>query len=144
VTMYEESVVTPLIWSWPGHVPAQAVRPELVSTYDLLPTLCEAADVPPPSGNLCGRSYLTLVTGKPLPKNQRWRTTVFGRYGNTEMSRADRYKLVLRDSGKGPGELYDLRLDPGEKTNRYDDQQFVSVRTDLAGQLQGWRARYSS
>jgi arylsulfatase A-like enzyme len=120
------------------------VRPELVSSYDLLLTLCEGADVPPPAGNLCGRSYLPLVTGKPLPKKQPWRTTVFGRYGNTELSRADRYKLVLRDGGKGPGELYDLRVDPAEKTNRYEDAQFVTVRTQLASELQGWRSHYSS
>ena len=37
--MYDESVNTPLIWSWPGEVPAQLTRPEVVSSYDLVPTL---------------------------------------------------------------------------------------------------------
>jgi arylsulfatase A-like enzyme len=142
--MYEESVVTPLIWSWPGRVPAQAVRPEVVSAYDLLPTICEAAGATPPAGNLCGRSYLPLVTGKPLPKKQPWRTTVFGKYGNTEMARADRYKVVYRDGGKGPGELYDLKTDPAEKTNRYQDDQFVTVRSQLLSNLQDWKSKYSA
>ena len=39
--MYEESVATPLILSWPLRVPPQVVRPEIVSAYDLVPTLCD-------------------------------------------------------------------------------------------------------
>src|SRR5262249_45662200 len=41
INMYEEVGAPPMFWSWPGRVPAQATRPELVSTYDLVPTLCE-------------------------------------------------------------------------------------------------------
>ena len=143
VNMYEESVATPLIWSWLGHVPAQAVRPEVVSAYDFVPTLCDLLDVSPPAANLCGRSYLPLVTGRPLPKKLPWRTTVFGHYRNTDMARTDRYKLVLRDGGKGPGELYDLVADPAEKANQYANQQFLTVRTSLSQGLSGWKQRYS-
>jgi arylsulfatase A-like enzyme len=143
VNMYEEAVITPLIWSWIGHVPAQAVRPELVSTYDLVPTLCDLLGVPAPAGHLCGRSYLPLVTGKPLPKKEPWRTTVFGHYRNTDMARSDRYKLVSRDGGKGPGELYDLVADPGEKTNQNANPQFLTVRTSLWQALSAWKQRFS-
>jgi arylsulfatase A-like enzyme len=142
--MYEESVNTPLIWSWPGQIPAQAVRPEVVSSYDLVPTLLDLLSMPAPSRNLCGRSYGLLVTGKPLPKKQPWRSTAFGRCENTEMARMDRYKLVLRDQGKGPGELYDLKADPGERSNRYDDPQFLTVRNSLTAELTAWRQKYSS
>jgi arylsulfatase A-like enzyme len=139
VNMYRESVETPLFWSWPGHVPPEIERPELVSTYDFLPAVCEITAAATPNRNLCGRSYLALATGKPLPKKKPWRTTVFGHYRNTDMAREDRYKLVVRDQGKGPNELYDEAADPQETTNQYDNQQFLSVRTTLAAELAKWK-----
>ncbi len=142
--MYEESVTTPLLWSWVGDVPAQAVRPEVVSTYDLLPTVLDIAEAGKPPANLCGRSYRALVTGKPLPPKEPWRTTVFAHYANTDMAREERYKAVLRDQGKGPGELYDLRTDPGESLNQYNNPEFVTVRNSLTAELNGWRQKYSA
>ena len=143
--MFQEAVGTPLIWSWLGHVPPDVTRPDQVSAYDLVPSICELASSNLPSANLCGRSYLALATGKPLPKKQPWRTTVFAADGPTAMARVERYKLVERTPGahSGPGELYDLVADPGERQNQYDNQQFLSVRTELAGSLAAWKQRYS-
>jgi arylsulfatase A-like enzyme len=118
-------------------------RPELVSAYDLLPTLCDLTGADLPARNLCGRSYLPLATGKPLPKKQPWRTTVFSHCQNTDMAREKRYKLVLRDQGKGVGELYDLGVDARERVNQYDNPQFLTVRTSLAAALANWKQTYS-
>jgi arylsulfatase A-like enzyme len=142
--MYRESVETPLIWVWPGQVPAQLTRPELVSSYDLLPSLCDLLSIAPPSGNLCGRSYVLLATGKPLPKKQPWRTTVFSQLRDTSMARVERYALTLRNQGKGPGELYDLKVDSGEISNQYDNPQFLTVRNQLASEVVAWERRCSS
>jgi arylsulfatase A-like enzyme len=142
--MYEEVVSTPLVWSWQGRVPPQLTRPELVSAYDLVPTLCALTGAGLPPRHLCGRSYLPLATGKPLPKKQPWRTTVFSHCQNTDMARDKRYKLVLRDQGKGPGELYDLSADPRERVNQYENPQFVTVRTSLAADLARWKQGYSA
>ena len=117
---------------------------ELVSAYDLLPSLCDIADTEVPERNLCGRSYKLLATGKRLPKKQPWRTTVFSYYKNTEMARVERYKLVWRNGGKGPNELYDLMADAEERTNQIDNEQFVSVKTTLAGELEDWKKKYSA
>jgi choline-sulfatase len=144
INMYEEVMKTPMIWSWWGKVPAEGARPELVSFYDVLPSLCEAARVPVPSGrNLCGRSYVPLATNRPLPRKNPWENLVFGDFRNTEMARDFRYKLVSRDQGKGPGELYDLRSDPREKVNQYDNDEFITVRNRLTQDLEGWRKKYS-
>ena len=139
--MYQESVATPLIWSWLGHVPAGVTRPEQVSAYDLVPSMCEILSSNLPSANLCGRSYLPLATGKPLPKKQPWRITVFAADHTTYMARVERYKLVERNPG--PGELYDLVADPTERQNQYDNAQFVNIRQELAGGLASWKQRYS-
>lgn len=144
INMYEEVVQTPMIWNWRGKTPVEAARPELVSFYDLLPTLCEATGAPLPKGrNLCGRSYLALVTNKPLPKKEPWRSLVFGEFRNTYMVRDTRYKLVWRNEGQGPNELYDLRTDPREKTNQYANPEFTTVREALASALEGWRKKYT-
>ena len=42
--MYQETTVTPMIWSWSGRVPTQLTRPELVSST----TCCPPSAKPPP------------------------------------------------------------------------------------------------
>jgi arylsulfatase A-like enzyme len=142
--MYEEAIATPMVWSWSGHVVPLATRPEMVSAYDLVPTICDITPAELPDRNLCGRSYLALASGKPLPRKQPWRTTVFAQYGDTAMARSDRYKLVAHDEGKGPGELYDDRVDPREKLNQYDNPQFMTVKASLQAELAKWKQKYSA
>jgi choline-sulfatase len=144
INMYEEVMQVPMIWHWPGHTPVQAMRNELVSFYDVMPTLCEVSGASVPSRNLCGRSFLPLATGGTLPKKEPWKNLVFGHFRNTEMVRDTRFKLVIRNDGKGPNELFDLRNDPHEKLNQYANPEFMTSRDKLAGELQAWRQRYSS
>ncbi|MGH9721542.1 MAG: sulfatase family protein [Bryobacteraceae bacterium] len=144
INMYEEVMQVPMIWNWPGRVPVQGVRPELASFYDVLPTIADVAGAPLPQGrNYCGRSYLPLALGRTLPKKEAWRTTVFGHFRNTEMARDSRYKVVVRDEGRGPGEFYDLRSDPREKLNLYETPERIIERDRLAGELAAWRKRYA-
>ena len=142
--MFDEAVSTPIFWSWVGHIPAVAHRPELISAYDFVPTVCELLSLEVPKRNLCGRSYAALATVKPLPKKSPWRLALCAHYGNTDMSREERYKLVVRNDGKGPNELYDLVVDPGEKDNQADNQQFLTVHNELQGILDNWKKNYSS
>jgi len=144
LNMYEEAIAIPMVWSWPGHVVPLATRPEMVSAYDLVPTICDITPAELPERNLCGRSYLALAGGKPLPKKQPWRTTVFAQYGDTAMARSDRYKLIVRNEGKGPGELYDDKVDARERVNQYENQQFMTVKADLSAALGKWKQKYSA
>ena len=140
INMYEEVMQVPLLLHWRGRIPVESVRPELVSFYDFLPAVCEAAGVTLPAGRrYCGRSYLPLATGRPLPPNQPWPVHVFGHFRNTEMARDGRYKLILRNSGDGPNELYDLRADPREKTNQFGNPGFITVSSRLRAALDAWR-----
>lgn len=141
--MFEQAVATPMFWSWPGHIPAVAHRPDLVSAYDFVPTVCDLLGLALPQRNLCGRSYASQVTAKPLPPKTPQRLAVFAHYGNTDMSREDRYKLVSRNDGKGPNELYDLVVDPTEKDNQGDNPQFLTIHTEMQGELDKWKKRFS-
>jgi arylsulfatase A-like enzyme len=144
VNLYEEAVATPMVWSWAGHVVPMATRPEMVSAFDLVPTICDITPAGLPERNLCGRSYLALASGKPLPRKQPWRTTVFAQYGDAAMARSDRYKLIVRNEGKGPGELYDDKVDPREKLNQYENPQFMTVKASLLAELGKWKQKYSA
>lgn len=144
INMYDEVVRVPMIVSWPGKIPTGEMAPEMVSFYDVLPTVCEAAGVTPPTNRgLVGRSFLPIAKRDPLPKKAPWRNVVFGHFRNTEMARDARYKLVLRNDGKGPNELFDITADPREKVNRYDDPSYVSVRDRLTSDLAAWRKQTS-
>jgi arylsulfatase A-like enzyme len=140
---FEEVIAPPMIWTWPARVTPLGVRPEMVSGFDLVPTLCDLTPADLPSQNLPGRSYLLLVQGRLLPKKQPWRSTAFLTSGNAGVARDDRYKLVLRNDGRGPNELFDLKADAQERVNQFDNPQFLTVKAQLTGELTRWRQKYT-
>jgi arylsulfatase A-like enzyme len=144
VNMYEEAVLTPMILRWPARLPPQTNRPESIGSLDFVPTVCEIAGVAPPGRNLCGRSYLDVITGKPLPAKKPWPKAVFSHLQDTDMCRDSLFKVVIRGDGKGPNEFYDLQADPREATNGYADGQYASLRPQLAAEIAKWKQRYSS
>ena len=73
-TVYEGGLRVPLIVRWPGKAKAGAVRRELVSTIDILPSALEAAQVEPPA-SLPGRALQPLLTGE---SSVPWRRYIFG------------------------------------------------------------------
>ena len=62
-TVYEGGLRVPLIVRWPGQAKAAAVRRELVSTVDLVPTILAAAAINVP-GELPGRPLQPLLRDK--------------------------------------------------------------------------------
>jgi hypothetical protein len=60
------------------------------------------------------------------------------------MARNDRYKLIVRNEGKGPGELYDDKVDARERVNQYDNPQFMTVKAALQAELTRWKQKYSA
>ena len=144
INMYDEVMRVPMIWNWPGKIPTEYVAPDMVSFYDFMPTICEITGSPEPEGRkLCGRSYAPLIRRERLPKKQPWKQVAYGSFRNTEMLRDTRFKLVLRDGGAGPGELFDIKADPREMTNQYTNPQFITVRDRLSKDLAAWRQRTS-
>ena len=139
-----EVLQTPLIYSWPGHAPVEASVPDLVGGYDLLFTLCAAADVAPPPGNLCGRSYLTLVQGRAFTKKNPWRSMLYGSFGDSDTVSDNRFKLVMHNDGKGPNQLFDLRADSTKALiNQYGNRAFITTRDLMRRSLTQWKTQYS-
>ncbi|MCL4841163.1 MAG: sulfatase-like hydrolase/transferase [Bryobacteraceae bacterium] len=136
--LFEEVVQAPMIWSWPGRVPVQAIRPELVGSYDFVPTLCAVAGLEAPAG-LPGRNYLPVVTSRALPEGEEWRDLVFARMGDAWMARDNRFKLINRFNSASDNEFYDLRQDPREFDNLIDDARYLTVKERLNGELAAWK-----
>jgi arylsulfatase A-like enzyme len=138
--MYDELVRVPLVISWPGRIRA-ARADALVSLIDLLPTLCDLADVPPP-GDVDGLSLRPILE----QRAPQVRDMVFAEYYGKQswrvpirMVRTDRWKYV-RYLGYGD-ELYDVVADPGELRNLAADAGAAGERLRLGRELDDWIRR---
>ena len=118
--LYEEAARIPFVMSQEGVIPRGVVDDDhLVSNgLDLLPTLCDAANIRPPKG-LNGRSLLPLARGE---ENVRWRDYVVVESLHGRMLRTDRFKYSIYASGSNREQLVDLKNDPGEMRNLADDE----------------------
>jgi len=139
--MYEESVKVPFILSFPGRVPGGKVCRTLLSHYDFLPTLLGWLNLPLPEGAaLPGRDFSGLLNGKEIEDNEY--VMVCDEYGPVRMVRTREWKYVHRFP-YGPHELYNLKEDPGERTNRVNDSACRSMVSDLRALLHDWFFRYA-
>jgi len=139
--MYDSSVKVPAIFSHPGVVPEDVVRHELVSGYDVMPTLIDYAGLTKPAAqNLPGRSFLPLLHGDNA--GEREHVVVFDEYGPVRMIRTRDWKYVHRFP-YGPHELYDLVNDPMERVNLVDDDARRESRLSLEQELREWFGRYA-
>ena len=139
--MYDTSVKVPFIVWGPGLVRQGAVVDNLISHYDILPTLREYLGQPTdPSEKLPGESFLEeLTVGRP-PVDRR--LCILDEYGPVRMIRSRTHKLV-HEGIRGGHQLYDLTLDPGETVNRYGDPACAAVQEALSRELEEAFAAYT-
>lgn len=140
---HEASVHVPMLFIGPGFLPGRRVS-QPVSLIDVLPTLMDAAHLPPPQ-NIAGRSMLPLVTDDHAP----WPGEVLIQTSETEIGRAIRtrhwkYGVVApkADPHKQPSAaeyeeayLYDLENDPYELQNLLGISGFEALKDDLRTKL---------
>ncbi len=136
---YEGLVRVPLIFSMPGVVKQNVHNDSLVELTDIAPTLLELAGLPADEG-MHGKSLVRQLT-HPEDAGEH-RPFVYSTYTNTlanaekdkksygTMIRNRRYKLV-NYHGHGTGELFDMKQDPGEFNNLWDDPDHQKVKMDL-------------
>ncbi len=132
---YEDMVKVPLIASMPGTIPAGHSCEALQSLVDLPPTMLDFLGQAVPRF-MTGLSQKAVWGGKAarirdnvIVENRHQPTTVFHRSLIN-----DRYKLTVYY--KQPyGELFDLRDDPGEVHNRWDDPAAQSLKSALLLEL---------
>lgn len=149
--MFEESLKTPLLIQWPGVIKPGTECNDMVSNLDFAETFIEiaGAKIPP---LMQGQSFLPLLKGK----KQGNRTTahyyhyyespsehyVPRHYGIT----TDSYKLIHfyydMENPIDDWELFDLKKDPQEMADVYNDPQYKMVRDSLHVELKKLMTKY--
>ena len=136
--MYEESLRMPFLIRWPAGIKPALVSNKMILNVDFAPMLLDAAGVRVPA-DMQGRSFLQLLQSR-TPKD--WRTSMYYRYyhpGDHNVAahygvRTDRYKLIYFDK-LDQWELYDLKNDPIEMHNLYDDPTSAALIKQLKAEL---------
>ena len=141
----------PFVWSWPGHIPEGVVRQEPCETLDMGVTLLGLtglADRRP--GNWRGRDLFSeppaeavFASIKPewyyhndplgirlAMRTARWRMDINWQMGQPRPAR-----------GYMDGNLFDLKSDPQETCNLWNDPACKAVSEELIGKIEGWLAR---
>ena len=145
--MYEESLRMPLLVRCPRKVKAGLVNDDIVLNLDFGPTFLDFAGVEKPS-DMQGDSIRRLLRGK-TPKD--WRTSMYYRYYEYPAVhsvkrhygvRTQRYKLIHFYHDIDEWELYDLRKDPREMKNVYDDPAYADTVKQLKAELERLRKKY--
>ncbi|MCY4411914.1 MAG: sulfatase-like hydrolase/transferase [Caldilineaceae bacterium] len=141
---YEESVRVPLIVSWPGRIPEGQRSENVVSALDVAATMLDAMDAPA-LPNSAGRSFLPQIEG--LNGVPAWEDVAFSEYCTDKFGPPEGayQRMVRREEWKYihyhdyPSQLFNLREDPEELSDRSDDLGCRSILEELRGEvLQGW------
>jgi choline-sulfatase len=142
--MYDTSVKVPTLMSRPGHIPQGHVERNLLSHYDLMPTILDYVRLGYVIGNerdsLPGTSFAGILDGEVQTGDPS--VVVLDEYGPTRMIRTQNLKYIHRYPD-GPHEFYDLANDPNEVTNAIDDIAFRSIIRHMRSQLQDWFDKYA-
>ncbi|MBD3289694.1 sulfatase-like hydrolase/transferase [candidate division KSB1 bacterium] len=140
---YEGLVRVPLILSWPGHFKENVKSHALVELLDITPTLYDIVGIKPT--RMQGKSLLPILKGEKSPDFHRG--FVRCEYYDTlnmkaphepekhkscwaTMYRTEKYKLVVYH-GNEYGEMYDMKNDPNEFNNLWENPDFQNIKNDL-------------
>lgn len=139
-TLYDELIHVPFVISVPGMKGGQVVG-EQVSTLDVLPTILKLTGVPVSkelNRQMVGRDLGAALRGGKLKGADVYSETDLRNYTHKRSLRtSDGWKLIMTlESGKE--ELYDLRKDPGEKSDlsKSETKRFEKLRKKLLGHLE--------
>ncbi|NCC10278.1 MAG: DUF4976 domain-containing protein [Bacteroidia bacterium] len=140
ICFYDEMTNVPFIIAGPGiKRRKKSIKRFLIQpTTDLLPTLCDLAGIAIPKEKL-GISIAPLLKGEKQIKKHAYVASEWHSEYETivtpgRMIRSARYKYTHYLEGNGE-ELYDLKNDPGERTNLVHDPQYASILMDHRNKL---------
>jgi choline-sulfatase len=134
---YEEAAKVPLIACCPGRVaPDHRDSEHLVSGLDVMPTFCDYAGIKPPEG-VSQRSLRPLLEGSATT----WREFVSSEHHiGGRMVRSEQFKYV-RYPDDPVEQLFDMKSDPWETKNLYEDPQHADVLADHRRMLADFQRR---
>ena len=144
--MYEESLKTPFLIRYPKEIPAGSQVNELIQNLDYAPTFLDYANVKIPE-DMQGKSFRKIVSNE----TEEWRDAIYYtyyEYPSVHMVkrhygiRTDRYKLIHFYYDIDEWELFDLKNDPNEMNNIYDDPKYSEIKEQMHKKLSELRVKY--
>jgi len=108
-SLFEESLRSPLIISYPNIEKPGVTSNSMVETLDIFPTLADLAGLPAP-GQAQGVSLKPILSAPDAPGHD-----AVSYQGNTESIRTETHRLIVHEDGNI--ELYDHRSESGETKN---------------------------
>jgi arylsulfatase A-like enzyme len=124
--LYEGGIREPSLVRWPGKVKAGTVSDQVWAFWDFLPTVAEIAGMSPPAG-IDGISMVNALLGKPQ-KDHEYLYWEFHEQGFSQAIRMGDWKAVRVKTKTRPIELYNLKEDPGEKSDVAASHQDIVAR----------------
>ena len=113
-TLWEGGIRVPFIARWSGSIPPGTVSDFVCATWDMLPTMAELLEVEAPD-DIDGVSILPTLLGR--TDAQAARPPLYWEHQGKQAIRRGEWKAIRPKFG-ATTELYDLREDPSETTNR--------------------------
>ena len=138
--MYEHSLRMPLLVRYPGKIKSRSVTKQMVLNLDFAPTFLDLAGVEKPA-DIQGESFVPILKGK---KPSNWRKSMYYHYyeypGWHAVKRhygvrTERYKLIHFYYDIDAWELFDLKKDPDELNNVYNDPAYADILKKLKAEL---------
>lgn len=128
--MYQESFRTPLVMKYPSLIIAGSHTQASIVNADIAPTLLELAGVKTPS-DMQGKSFVPVLKSS---KKEHRKQIFYHYFENGEHAvsphfgvKEGRYKLIRFYKRVESWELFDLKADPQELTNVYDDPKYQRI-----------------
>src|SRR4029077_15771056 len=103
-SLFEGGIRVPAIVSWPGHLPQNEVRSQMVHSCDWLPTLAELCGAALPKNPLDGKSLVPVIRSARAPSPH---DVLHWQFGTSWAVRAGNWKLLfdaLDTTRRAPGE----------------------------------------
>jgi arylsulfatase A-like enzyme/Tfp pilus assembly protein PilF len=136
--VYDSTLRVPLVFSWPGRLPAAARVGGQFRSVDLMTTLLELVGVAAPPTSGVSRAAALRAGGR-IPENESYAESLYGQlhfgYAPLRALRADGWKYIEAPKA----ELYRLAEDPGETKNLLYTRATVgsSMRSKLVAHDKG-------
>jgi arylsulfatase A-like enzyme len=131
----------PLIFHHPGSIPS-GKSDAVVTNCDFLPSVLEYVGLEnriPEKPKLPGKSYAPILRGEEVE----WPIDMYYEMESCRSVRNERWKYVERRSPDGPGELYDLEIDPMERVNLFNQKGYEKIQKEMAEKLYAFFDKYA-
>jgi len=141
-SMYDSAVRVPLVVHSPKWYEGNRTVDALTQWFDIGPTLLGLAGLEPPE-KMEAQSLRPFLEGDPKPNRRRYIFSehaadfMLQKVGHLFMARDDRFKLIDY-RGTGEGQLFDLKQDPDELHNLWNDPDHEPKRDELRQALDDW------